>query len=144
MALNNQNVSYRCDGTSALAPEYPALSLIQGGKSTTVAPARAIEVKRVAFSIKGLAALVLVALIACALCVARERFISAGISSVLDGADTTAITVHDGDTLWGLAQDHSVAGISTKDVVKWIEAENSLDNASIQPGQELIVPVSVG
>ncbi len=142
MALNNQNVSYRCDGTSALAPEYPAFTLIQGGKSTTVKPIRAVETKRAAFSIKGLVALVLVALIACALCVVRERCISAGVYGVLDGAETTVVTVHDGDTLWGLAQNYSVSGISTKDVVEWIESENGLDSANIQPGQELIVPSS--
>ena len=144
MALNNQNVSYRCDGTSALAPEYPALTLIQGGKSASIASTQAVEAKRATFSIKGLAALVLVALIACALCVVRERCISAGISSALDGVDTTVITVHDGDTLWALAQDYSVAGIATKDIVKWIETENSLDNANIWPGQELVVPALVG
>lgn len=144
MALNNQNVSYRCEGTSALAPEYPALTLIQGGKSTTVAPVRTVKAKQPAFSFKGLAALVLVALIACALCVARQRCISADIYSVLDGVKTTVVTVHDGDTLWGLAQNYSVAGISTKDIVEWIESENGLDSANIWPGQELIVPVSVG
>lgn len=144
MALNNQNVSYRCEGTSALAPEYPALTLIQGGKSTTVAPVRTVKAKQAAFSIKGLAVLVFVALIVCALCVVRERCISDDIYSVLDGVKTTVVTVHDGDTLWGLAQNYSVTGISTKDIVEWIESENGLDSANIQPGQELIVPVSVG
>lgn len=143
MALNNQNVSYRCDGTAALAPEYPSLTLIQGGKSKVAASSRAAEAKRNVFSVKDIAVLVMIALMACALCVARDRFISANISSALENAQTTVVTVHDGDTLWGLAQNYSVSGVSTKDLVEWIESENNLDGASIRAGQALVVPASV-
>ncbi len=142
MALNNQNFSYRCDGTSALAPEYPALTLIQGGKSTSDAPVRTVEANRSAFSLKGLAVMVLVVFMACALCIVRDRCISASAYGALYGAQTTVVTVHDGDSLWSLAQNSSVTGVSTKDIVKWIENENGLDSANIQPGQELIVPSS--
>ena len=143
MALNNQNVSYRCDGTSALAPEYPALTLIQGGKSKVAASSPAVESKRNVFSVKDIAVLVAIALVACALCVARDRFISANIANALENVQTTVVTVHDGDTLWGLAQNYSVSGVSTKDLVEWIESENNLDNANIRAGQALVVPSSV-
>ncbi len=142
MAIKNQNVSYLCDGTSALAPSYPTFTLIEGGKSqaaNTVAPE---PFKSYALSYRAVVVVVLLALCAFGFCALRDFQITAGVTGALDSAETTIVTVRDGDTLWGLACEHAVSGVSTKDLVKWIENENNLTSAHIISGQELTVPVS--
>ncbi len=144
MAFKNQNASYLCDGTSALAPSYPSLTLIEGGKGREASPVQ--DEKSVAcasFTIKSFAMLVLVAVMAFALCAFREASISKSVENALEGVSTTTVTVRGGDTLWGLAQDHSVTGVSTKDLVSWLEAQNNLDSAQLQPGQILVVPAGL-
>jgi hypothetical protein len=58
----------------------------------------------------------------------------------LSSQQSVVVTVGKGDTLWGIAQSHSVAGASTNDVLAWIKNQNHLATSSIQAGQTLIVP----
>ena len=53
---------------------------------------------------------------------------------------TEVIHVVYGDTLWSIAERHSVAGCSTKDVLSWLMQRNDLANARLSPGQTLVVP----
>lgn len=73
-------------------------------------------------------------------------FVSAGISArqgqALETIPTISVTVHGGDSLWSLAEEHPVTGYSTQEVVTWIKACNSLDSANIQAGQAILVPTS--
>jgi hypothetical protein len=52
----------------------------------------------------------------------------------------TSVVVHDGDSVWSLAEAHPVDGYSTQEVVTWIESHNQLESATIQAGQTLDVP----
>lgn len=58
----------------------------------------------------------------------------------LSNQRSSIITVAKGDTLWGIAESHSVAGASTSDVLTWIKNQNHLETSSVQAGQSLIVP----
>ena len=58
----------------------------------------------------------------------------------LSAYPTTTITVHTGDSLWEIAEDHAPAGMDTATAIRWIEQTNGLDSALIMAGQLLIVP----
>ena len=51
-----------------------------------------------------------------------------------------SFTVHTGDSLWEIAEDHAPAGMDTATAIRWIEQTNGLDSALIMAGQLLIVP----
>lgn len=54
--------------------------------------------------------------------------------------DSTEVTVRAGDSLWSLAEDHAVEGLPISAAVDLISEWNGLDNATLQPGMELVVP----
>lgn len=64
------------------------------------------------------------------------------LEMALNSADTIEVTVVPGDTLWGIASQHSVDGIDTSDVVRWIEEVNHIEGGVIHVGQNLTVPTS--
>ncbi len=64
------------------------------------------------------------------------------LEMALNSADTIEVTVAPGDTLWGIASQHSVDGIDTSDVVRWIEEVNHVEGGVIHVGQNLTVPTS--
>lgn len=53
------------------------------------------------------------------------------------------VCVSEGDSLWSLAADHPVWGMSTKQVVELLITENDLQGSIIHPGQVLNVPADV-
>ena len=78
------------------------------------------------------------ALIGVALCAAA---VSPAIRGPRPGpASYASVTVDDRDTLWNIAADHPVDGLSTADTVAVIREVNGLDSAVIHPGQVLTVP----
>lgn len=68
--------------------------------------------------------------------------LSAAPKAVAQGFATTSIAVHDGDTLWGIAEEHGVSGMSTQDVIGWIKDVNGIGASAITAGQQLVVPLT--
>ena len=60
--------------------------------------------------------------------------------SSFEQAAHETITVHTGDSLWSIADEHPVAGRTTAEVVSHIRECNGLTSACIQPGMVLTVP----
>lgn len=50
------------------------------------------------------------------------------------------VEVETGDSLWSMARDHPVPGLSTNEVVHLIRTMNKLDSALLTPGMQLTVP----
>lgn len=63
------------------------------------------------------------------------------VRDAYESAPLEQITVHQGDSLLSIASEHSVDGVSSDELVELIEEENDLENATITPGQHLMVPV---
>jgi hypothetical protein len=51
-----------------------------------------------------------------------------------------SLKVHGGDTLWTLASQHPVKGMSTAEVVDMLAQSNGLAGYSLAPGQVITVP----
>jgi len=52
------------------------------------------------------------------------------------------IVVQEGDSLWSIADQYqSVNGMSEEDFIIWVQKENQLLSAMIQPGDVLVIPV---
>ncbi|WP_289543614.1 LysM peptidoglycan-binding domain-containing protein [Enorma phocaeensis] len=62
--------------------------------------------------------------------------------TALATTEQTSIRVQPGDSLWSLAQEYPVDGLSSSDTSDLIAAWNSLDDAFLQPGMELLVPAA--
>lgn len=67
---------------------------------------------------------------------------AAAAASAYQGAELTEITVHSGDTLWGIAEEHAVDGVDTATLVELIRQENSLESANLMIGQRIVVPAA--
>ncbi|MBC5811643.1 MAG: LysM peptidoglycan-binding domain-containing protein [Candidatus Eremiobacteraeota bacterium] len=50
------------------------------------------------------------------------------------------VTVHQGDTLWTLAERRTPSGANVQDTVDSILAVNHLESAAVVPGQHLKIP----
>jgi LysM repeat protein len=63
-----------------------------------------------------------------------------GASSTTSATQSTvsSVTVHDGDTLWGIAK-RIAPGSDPRAVVDRIKSLNHLGSAALQPGQSLVV-----
>lgn len=59
--------------------------------------------------------------------------------NALDSTPTQYVEVIEGDSLWTLAEEHPVSGLTTQETTKLIRAWNDLDHATLQPGMELLV-----
>ncbi len=54
---------------------------------------------------------------------------------------TRTVSVSQGDTLWEIASNHPVAGLSTAEMVDVLTELNGLDGAFLTAGSSVIVPV---
>jgi len=61
-------------------------------------------------------------------------------NQIAQSVETQEVTVTRGDNLWSIASEHPVTGLSTQEVVNFIEKANSLSTAMLTPGQSLEVP----
>lgn len=59
--------------------------------------------------------------------------------NALDSTPTQYVEVFEGDSLWTLAEEHPVSGMTTQETTELIRAWNDLDHATLQPGMELLV-----
>ena len=55
---------------------------------------------------------------------------------------STRVRVERGDTLWAIAKQHRVSGLSTEQTADLIARLNNLDAPALVAGRELKVPVS--
>jgi len=69
-----------------------------------------------------------------------DRVREARVTSLLDVVPVTTHTVRAGESLWSIACDHPVEGVSTQEVVRWLADENGLTNSALALGQSLLVP----
>lgn len=63
--------------------------------------------------------------------------------NALDSTPTQYVEVFEGDSLWTLAKEHPVSGMTTQETTELIRAWNDLDYATLQPGMELLVASDV-
>ena len=143
---------YRSDGTSALASKPCEFTLLEGGASVAQDIATSAEFlnKRSSASYCPLsrkqlfvAALALVAIV-CFLVSTYNLRATAIENEVLDKlqyAPVETITVQPGDSLWKIAEDHNVSGVSTTDMVHYVQKIKHISSDSLVYGQLLKNPV---
>lgn len=142
MSHNACTAVYAFEGTAALAAR-PArrLTLVEGGlgrrHGAPVRRAGELDARQL-----GLALVAVVAVVAAIVLgsILSDLVISSSRARALEGVATTTVTVSEGDSLWGIAAERPVDGVETADLVRWIADANSLDDASLRPGQSLVVP----
>ena len=144
-------VTYPCDGTAALRarsrrPER-SLTVVEGGRAAAggrrdvPGPVRGASLSA-RQTILAVAAGALVVLVALAASLVSDALVEAGRGEALGTGGGVTVTVCSGDSLWGLAEEASVPGVPTGDVVSWIMDRNGLDSSLLTPGQRLVVPAS--
>lgn len=67
---------------------------------------------------------------------------SASHQLALDQLSTRTVTVEPGDSLWSIAAEHDVEGMSIDDEVELMRTMNSLTSATLHAGMEIEVPVT--
>ena len=140
--------AYATQGSLALQRQYPVkFTLIEGGHGDDAAKRiQDVEAKspsdpaRAESHIPARAFVVAVVTVLLALCL---TFVASVVSAhAVDSAGSEEVVVQSGDTIWSLATKHSVSGVSTDDVVSWIEQHNAVDAGHLAVGQTLTVPGS--
>lgn len=132
--------SFLVNGNLALSFESadtPSFTIIDGAVSSYRGPQpRAIN------PVLGIALIVLLvtSLIAVGWTVTVGR--SVARAEAVATVETTSVAVSAGDSLWSIAAEHGVDGLSTQDVVEVIRELNEFEQGTLQPGMELVVPVS--
>lgn len=146
--MSYQHATYTTDGSCALAPERNFV-VLEGGLS---AAAKTCTVERAEKDVlhKGVLSFrdkVRIALFFAAslvfltgVLVYSDASASAAREAAFASIETEVVRVHEGDTLWTIAESRAQEGCSTSDLVEWIEDANDLDGALLVSGQELIVP----
>lgn len=119
----------------------PALRLIEGGLSSQVrrpAPSRSSGALRaVAAGVVALALVVGASSLSSALWASRYQ-------DATEGLETSRHVVAAGESLWGLAEQHPIEGLSTAETVSYLRHENSLGDAGLVAGQVVLVPSGEG
>lgn len=133
--------NYQTDGNAALAVEEAPVFVLHDGKAAarqTKARPQAAGGSRV-WTLLACTAIVLSFFGAW---YAGDAIESARLRAAESAIATESYAVQDSDTLWSIASDHGAEGMTTQQTVQWIEEENGLSRASIQPGQMLTVPAA--
>lgn len=135
------NVAYAQPAYAPAAAPARRLTVVQGGAGRTPAPAVVWRrgTRRSLACCLAVAALtaVVAAVLLIAQAAARSASYDAAVSSI---SATECVAVQPGDTLWGIAQDHAVQGLSTRQVVDLVKDWNQLDGGLVTPGMTLVVP----
>lgn len=141
---------YSTEGSSALVPSYPTLTLIEGGAARSIqreAPRSREEnvgrarISRIDALTVAVCTLMVFAALLAALFVSRA-VTSSRFDAALASIPAQEVVVETGDSVWGLAAQYPVKGYSTSELAKWITEKNSLGTSALQPGQVLMVPAS--
>ncbi len=144
--------AYPVQGNLAIAvpADQPSRSftLVEGGRATRcassvkVAPRilsapRALTVQR-AIMLAGIFILTLAALLGAGW--AASAGAASARTEAVGSATFEPVTVEAGDSLWSLATEHPIEGLSTQETSDAIRDRNQLETALLQPGMELEVP----
>lgn len=81
----------------------------------------------------------LVLLLGIAICWVALRAVGA---PELANFGTTSVRIQPSETLWGLAAEHPVPGMTTAETVDAIRELNSMEDSSVHAGQVVVVPVA--
>lgn len=65
---------------------------------------------------------------------------SKNVAQAIGSAHRTTIAVQQGDSLWSIASECNVPGLTTQEISDAIVSFNHLDSTTLTPGQELTVP----
>ena len=139
-----QSKMYQVNGTSALASYRSAFKVIEGGaKKGFVVPQRkeVSYIKTLTSKESFIAGLIVTASFVFMFAVSflRTTAINSFATSVMDSASET-ITVQSSDTLWSIAENNPIEGVSTEQQVNWIRERNNLDTSLLRVGQTLEIP----
>ncbi|MDO5108073.1 MAG: LysM peptidoglycan-binding domain-containing protein [Coriobacteriaceae bacterium] len=139
MNRSSNAMMYRTNGTAALKPQASAFTIHEGTR-----PVRSQEPEREQLTIlQKIECAIIIAAVVAALGLVlsfTDARAAARFEESLSAYPTTTVTVHTGDSLWEIAEDHAPEGMDTATAIRWIEQANGLDSALIMAGQVLIVP----
>ena len=134
----------------AVEPEGPQLTVIDGAlanpfsvaKKPSVSPrGRSATHAQPVASTKVFALVVLVfVLVALPVCVLASM--NDARTAAIDSITYETVSIQAGDSVWSLAQEHGVDGLTTQDVSEVISEANDLSGKILQPGQTVKVPAS--
>lgn len=143
------NVTNMVQGNLALkleTPAEPTFTVVQGGRSgfqpLTVKPARnqqaVVAPARVALKVPTIVAVALTLFFVLATSVfsARHAAYAESVSNITYGT----IRVQPGDSLWSLAEEYPIEGLSTQETSDMIRSVNHLEHGSLAAGAHLKVP----
>lgn len=149
MNCHTTTAIYTCDGTAALKPQAAGLRLIEGGAGRERARLRErSREQRVAPGLSRRQELAFALACAAAVAVlvfasfAADALASSRASQVLSQVPVETIVVSQGDSLWSIAQQRSQDGVSTAQLVSWIEDANGLAGSQLNVGERLVVPAA--
>lgn len=133
-------------GASNAAAELaaPGFLVLEGGLGRDLPRTRPVRRARprsvapdVALAVVGLLFVAAVTLVALGI----DSFLAGSRDAAWDAVEHESIVVSAGDSLWSIAEERTVEGLGTADLVRLIERENGLEAAMLSPGDELVVPV---
>lgn len=143
------NATNMVQGNLALkleTPAEPTFTVVQGGRSgfqpLTVKPARnqqaVVAPARVALKVPTIVAVALTLFFVLAMSVfsARHAVYAESVSNVT----YETIRVQPGDSLWSLAEEYQIEGLSTQETSDMIRNVNHLEHGSLAAGAHLKVP----
>lgn len=145
------NATNMVQGNLALkleTPAEPSFTIVQGGRSgfqpLTVQPARIQQTVgaptratlKVSTIVAVAVALTLFFVLATSIFSARHAAYAESVSNVT----YETVRVQSGDSLWSLAQEHPIEGLSTQETSDMIRNVNHLEHGSLDAGAHLKVP----
>lgn len=132
------------EGPSRRPSGRPRLRVIEGGLSRGASSRPcgrgAVRVPRAEGLLRAVAAGLLALAVVVASCVAASALDEARVREATSGVSLARHVVAGGETLWAIAQDHPVEGLSTSETVAYLRTENDLADAGVSAGQVLLVP----
>lgn len=143
------NATNMVQGNLALkleTPAEPTFTVVQGGRSgfqpLTVKPARnqqaVVAPARVALKVPTIVAVALTLFFVLAMSVFSARH--AAYAESVSNVTYETVRVQPGDSLWSLAEEYPIDGLSTQETSDMIRNVNHLEHGSLAAGAHLKVP----
>lgn len=149
--MSTQSQAYVIDNNDQVArTARPRFRVIEGGLAKDCAQSvngRHVQQPMVSghvYSLRTRVSLVAMTVVACivlaSVWVLSDILMARSVRSSFDQASYETITVHSGDSLWTIADEHPVEGRTTAEVARYIREHNQLTDTCLYPGMELSVP----